>query len=371
MSLEESFAGDFVAKNAESQRVELKTARLSAKLGRTVDILTALSTAFVLWYGARLVIGDKLSPGDLIVFLTYLKRSFKPAKDFAKYTARLARAAASGERVIELLEERPDVADRPDSIVADGLTGRVRFENVSFEYEPGKPVLSNVDFDVKPGTFVAVTGHSGVGKSTLASLLLRLYETTEGRVVLDGIDVRDYTLASLRSQISVVLQDAIVFATTVTENIACGVPDASAERVEAAARLANAHEFITELPDGYDTVVGERGATLSRGQRQRIAVARAAMRKTPILILDEPTTGLDMKSGQSVMEALRNLASGRTTFLITHDLRTASSADVVIHLGEDTQLEHGSPNELMRLGGNFASLCKSQSNWKLIRGGQR
>src|SRR5262249_41935452 len=239
-------------------------------------------TALVLGYGALLVLRGTLSPGDLLVFLAYLKTAFRPVRDLAK-------ATAAGERVLDLLDRTPEVRDRPGAVPAPALRGQVRFEGVGFAYEPGKPMLQEVEFEVGPGQRVALVGPSGIGKSTVVSLILRLYDPCEGRVVLDGRDVRDYTLASLRAQISVVLQDSILFAASVWDNIAYGAPGATREEIEAAARLANAHDFIQALPKGYDTILGERGVTLSHGQRQRIAIARAAVRKAPLLILDEPT----------------------------------------------------------------------------------
>jgi ATP-binding cassette subfamily B protein len=236
----------------------------------------------------------------------------------------------------------------------------VRFEGVRFAYEPDQHVLERIDFEVRPGRRVALVGPSGIGKSTLANLLLRLYDPQEGRVLIDGRDIREYTLVSLRSQISVVLQDTLLFATSVRENIGYGAPDSSPDAIEAAARLANAHEFILALPQGYDTVLGERGVTLSGGQRQRLAIARAALRKSPILILDEPTTGLDEENERAVMEALERLAEGRTTFVISHDLHLAARADLVLYLENGRVLEHGSPEDLIESDGRYATLYRQQ-----------
>lgn len=360
LSLEESFAEDFSSRNKKSQKEDLKAARLSAKLGRTVDLLLGVATAVVVWVGARFVLDGNLTPGDLVVFLAYVKRAFKPVKDFAKYTGRLAKAAAAGERVREILEREPEVRDLPGARPAPELEGCLRFDQVDFAYEPGELVLREIDFEAKPGAFVALTGRSGIGKSTLVGLIMRLYDPIRGRVLIDDSDIRDYTLKSLRPQISVVLQDTVLFHATVAENIAMGAPDATPAEVEAAARLANAHDFISDFPDGYETLVGERGVNLSHGQRQRISVARAAIRRTPILILDEPTTGLDGESRHAVAEALVRLAKGRTTFLVTHDLQLASRADCVLFIEGGTILERGSPRDLLAAEGRFASLYRLQ-----------
>lgn len=361
MSLETAFADIFAQQNRRSLADSVETKRLAAHLERTVDVLIALGTALVLWYGARLVIQDALTPGDVLVFMTYLKNAFKPVQNFAKYTGRLAKAAASGERILNVLEQTPAVADGPQAQPAPILRGAVRLENLHFAYEPGHEVLRGISLAVSPGQQIAVVGPSGSGKSTLMSLLLRLYDPTLGRVQIDGKDIRDYTLDSLRPQISVVLQESLLFAATLRENIAYGIAGVSDREVEAAARLAHAHEFITALPQGYNTVVGERGATLSGGQRQRIAIARAAIRRAPILILDEPTTGLDQANEQAVAAALRNLSQHRTTFLITHDLHLATQADQILYLERGQVLEQGTHRDLMGRNGAYAALFRMQA----------
>ncbi|MDJ0708622.1 MAG: ABC transporter ATP-binding protein [Leptolyngbyaceae cyanobacterium MO_188.B28] len=360
LSLQESFAQVFSRHNQKSLKKGVQTKRLAANLQRTIDVVMASGTALVLWYGSRLVLQNALSAGDVLVFLTYLRNAFRPVQKFAKYASRLAQAAASAERVLDILDETPDVRDLPGVVSAPTFQGAVRLDRVSFAYEPVHNILKDIQLEVQPGQQVALVGASGSGKSTLVSLLLRLYDPIAGRVMIDGRDIRKYTLASLRSQISVVLQDSLLFAATVWENIAYGVPDATRQDIEAAAQLANAHTFIEALPQGYNTILGERGATLSGGQRQRLAIARAAIRNTPILILDEPTTGLDKQNEHMVMAALEQLAQNRTTFMITHNLHMATHADVILYLEDGQVLEQGTHSELMQLNGRYAALYQMQ-----------
>jgi ATP-binding cassette, subfamily B, bacterial len=343
LSLGSAFSRAFESQNKKSLKEGVQGTRLAASLERSVDLLIAVSTALVLWFGARLAMSGALSPGDLLVLLAYLKNAFKPMQDFAKYTGRLAKATAAGERVLEVLRRVPEVRDLPGAVPAAAFRGAVRFDRVSFAYEPGQPVLHGIDLRFEPGTHVALVGRSGGGKSTLVSLILRLHDPSEGRVCIDGQDVRAYTLESLRAQIAVVLQDTVLFAGSIRDNIACAAPAATFEEIEAAARLANAAEFIEALPEKYDTAVGERGVTLSGGQRQRIAIARAAIRKAPILILDEPYTGLDPQNTRIVAEAVERLSHGRTTFHITHALDHAKDADLVLHVDNGRIVDRGGP----------------------------
>jgi len=367
-SLEETFARAFTGQSRKNLATGTYATRLAAGLERTVDLLIAVATALTLWLGAKLVLRGAMTPGDLVVFLAYLRNAFRPVRDFAKYAGRLAKASAAGERVLDILDRTPDVRDRPGAVPAPAFRGAVRFERVSFAYEPGRPVLEEIDCEILPGQHVALVGPSGSGKSTLVSLILRLYDPTAGRVLIDGRDIREYTLASLRPQISVVLQDSLLFATTIQDNIAYGASGGGgpspppAEAVEAAAGLANAHAFVAALPQGYDTVVGERGVTLSHGQRQRIAIARAAIRRAPIVVLDEPTTGLDKENEWAVIEALERLVAGCTTFLITHDLRLATRADLILYLDAGTVHERGTHAALLRANGRYAALYRMQAD---------
>src|SRR5881296_484750 len=366
LSLEGTFAQAFTKQSRKNLATGAAATRLEAALERTVDLLIAVATALVLWSGAHFVLRGAMTLGDLVVFLAYLRTAFRPAKDFAKYTGRLAKAAAAGERVVDLLDRTPDVRDLPGAVPAPLLRGHVRFEDVSFAYDAGQVALEAIDCTVEPGQHVALVGPSGSGKSTLVSLILRLYDPTAGRVLIDGRDIREYTLASLRPQISVVLQDSLLFATTIRDNIAYGASGGPspppAEAVEAAAGLANAHAFVAALPQGYDTVVGERGVTLSHGQRQRIAIARAAIRRAPIVVLDEPTTGLDKENAWAVIEALERLVAGCTTFLITHDPRLAARADLILYLEAGTVRERGTHGALLRANGRYAALYRMQAD---------
>lgn len=361
LSLTEVIGESFSRENQRTASQGVKAKRLSAGLERSVDVAIALSTALLLWYGTRLVLRQQMTAGDLLVFAAYLKTAFKPLQSFAKYTSRLGKASAAAERVLDVLDRTPGVVDPPHAVVAPPLRGEIQLEDLHFAYHAEAPVLAGVSAHIRPGELVAIVGASGAGKSTLVHLLLRLYPPTRGRIIVDGRAVDTLTLASWRGQVGVVLQDTVLFAGTVRDNLTLGTAGRSDAQVRAALRLANAEDFVTAMPQGLDTVLGERGATLSNGQRQRLSIARAVLRDPPVLVLDEPTVGLDEENEAAVCEALLRLARGRTTFLVTHALHLAARADRVLVLGSGRLVEDGTPSDLLRRGGAFASWYRDQS----------
>ncbi|WP_109077852.1 ABC transporter ATP-binding protein [Aggregatibacter kilianii] len=368
LSLEDETIRSFAGDDAASRQQNVQSKRLSAGLERRVDVIVAVITALVLLNGAHSVLNGGMSTGDLIIFMSYLNNSFRPVREYAKYAGRLSKALAAGERVVNLLDEEPEIKDKPNALVLAKPLGKIQFDHVNFAYETDNgenpSVLNDIDFTIKPGEKVAIVGPSGAGKSTLTSLLLRLYEPKSGEVRLDDVNIQDYTIASLRSQIAIVPQDNLLFGLTVRENIALGAindPEhVTEENIIEAAKLANAHEFISALPQGYDTILSERGGSLSGGQRQRIAIARAAMNQSAVLILDEPTVGLDQENETYVIAALENLMLGRTTLMITHDLALAARTDRIIFVNNGIVEEQGSHAQLLAKGGNYANWWKMQ-----------
>lgn len=371
MSLADQFNAAFASTGDQDFRAGVKGKRLAAALERTVDVVLALATALVLWLGTVDVLAGHLTAGELLVFLAYLKGAFKPVRNWAKYSARIAKAGAAAERVVEIMDRDPEVADAHDAVAMRRPAGHIEFDGVSFAYDRDKSVFTGLHLSVPAGRYLAVMGPSGAGKSTLLSLLLRLYDPDSGRIRVDGQDLRDVTLASWRSHISVVLQDTFLFAGSIADNIRQGaLTPVSLAQIEAAARLANIHDFIYRLPDGYETAVGERGVTLSTGQRQRIAIARAAVRDAPILILDEPLASLDHENVEQVREALWRLAEGRTTIHVTHDFADGANADQVLYV-EHGGFEYGSHREHMAAGGRYAALYRRHSARQSRQGASR
>lgn len=332
----------------------VRVLRTEAVLGAVVDALVAVVIAGLVWLAAAQVLAGAITVGVLVIFISYLREFYDPVGSLSKLAGRISRIRVRAERIADVLRETPTVRDLPGATPAPRLRGRIEFEHVTFGYVPTEPVLKDVSFRVEPGQVVALAGPTGSGKTTVAALVARLYDPSHGRVLIDGRDVRSYTLASLRPQIAWLLQDSILFRATVWDNIAYGRPDATREEIIAAAKTANAHGFIMALPNGYDSLIGERGETLSGGQRQLIAIARAIIRDAPILILDEPTAGLDAASQRIVRDALERLVRGRTALLISHDVENLRLADVILVLENGRVVDRGSYRELLASGRRFA-----------------
>jgi ATP-binding cassette, subfamily B, bacterial len=349
ISLVKGFANEaheearFTEQNISSVEAGVLSTRVASEMDRMVQVVLAIGTCAVMWYGVIRVRDGAISPGDLLVFAAYLTTLYKPIRRMSSMSARVAKATASGERLLEVLDLQPEIADRPDATAAPYLRRWISFDNVSFAYPGGNPVLENASLTIRAGETVALVGPSGMGKSSAAKLLMRFYDPQAGRILLDGRDLQEFRLDSLRDQISVVLQDSQLFATTIRDNIAYGRLDATEDEIIAAAAAAGADRFIRRMPMGYDTVMGERGETLSGGQRQRIAIARALLRDAPILILDEPLTGLDRTTAEELVRTLKIVTRGRTTLLIAHDPISLQLADRVVHLKNRKFLEDGFP----------------------------
>ena len=350
----------FTRQSLESVEMALKARGLKAKLAPVVEVIIAVGTCFVLWYGVNLVITNQMTTGSLLVFLFYLGKMYKPMKDLSKMTDTMSKASVGYERIHQVIETEDTVRNLPGAKKAPQLRGEIEFEHVGFGYTEGYATLTDLNFKVAPGQLAALVGPTGAGKTTIISLIGRFYDPQKGAVKIDGRDIREYKMKSLRKQMSFVLQETLLFKATIWQNIAYGKPEASRSEILRAAKLANADEFISRLPEQYDTMVGEKGVTLSGGQRQRIAIARAIIRDAPILILDEPTSGLDAASEELVFEALNRLMEGKTAIVIAHRLATVRRADVIFVLEQGHIVESGTHDELVAAGGLYSRLYEIQ-----------
>jgi subfamily B ATP-binding cassette protein MsbA len=350
----------FERESRESVEKALLARNVKAKLPPLVEVIVACGTCLVLWYGARLVLAGSLTSGELLVFLLYLGKMYKPMRELSKMTDTISKASVGWERIREVLENNMQVRDLTGAKRAPRFKGKIEFDHVSFSYDNNQPVLNDLSLKIEPGQLAALVGPTGAGKTTIASLLPRFYEATSGVIKIDSTDIRRFKQKSLREQISFVLQETLLFRATVAENIAYGKPNATHEEIVRAAKLANADEFIEHMPDGYDTMIGERGVTLSGGQRQRVTIARAIIRDSPILILDEPSAGLDAESEKLVFDALENLMQGKTSIVIAHRLATVRRADVIFVIDQGVVVEQGTHEELLANGGLYSRLYELQ-----------
>jgi subfamily B ATP-binding cassette protein MsbA len=361
----------FERESRASVETALQARNIKAKLPPLVEIIVAAGTCLVLWYGARLVLSGALTSGELLVFLLYLGKMYKPMRELSKMTDTISKADVGWERIREVLENEMQVRDSRGARRAPRFKGKIEFNHVDFAYDASAPVLRDISLKIEPGQVAALVGPTGAGKTTIVSLLPRFYDRTSGEIKIDGTDTRRFKIKSMREQMSFVLQETLLFRAPIWQNIAYGKPEATRDEVIRAAKLANADEFIDRMPEGYDTMIGERGVTLSGGQRQRITIARAIIRNAPILILDEPSAGLDAESEKLVFDALSNLMQGKTSIVIAHRLATVRRADVIFVIDEGTVVEQGTHEELLDRGGLYSRLYELQFSGEEERSQER
>lgn len=339
----------------------VRTERLRVLMSPLTEMMGAVGTVLLLWYGSELVLVEQsMDAASFIAFLGLSMKLYQPAKWLSRFPSLVQPGLVGAERVFEFLDTPIEIDDRDGARPFEGVKESIRLEGVGFAYVPGRPVLKGIDVEIRAGQVVALVGPSGAGKTTLVDLVARFYDPTEGRITIDGVDLRDFSLRSLRSRLGIVTQETVLFHDTVRANIAYGLPDATQEAIERAARAAHAHEFIMQLPEGYDTILGERGTRLSGGQRQRIAIARAMLRDPAILIFDEATSALDTESERLVQRAIEQLFAGRTVFLIAHRLSTVQRADLILVLDRGRIVEWGTHQELLERDGLFRRLYDLQ-----------